>query len=82
MPKAPAPPIPTPQPADPVARVAVEADVRLYRTSAGESLAGIAMRELGDEARWREISDANAGPWPELGPHDRYPPGTTIVLPA
>lgn len=52
-----------------------------YLTSPGESLAGIAARELGDARRWTEIRDYNAKAFPGMQHHDYYPVGTTIRLP-
>ena len=51
-----------------------------YVTQPAESLAGIAMRQLNDESRWREIRDLNSGQFPYMGPHDYYPVGTEIIL--
>ena len=53
----------------------------IYVTSAGESLAGIAMRELGDENRWEEIRDLNDEDFPDMGGSDYYPVGTHLVMP-
>lgn len=52
-----------------------------YVTQPGESLAGIAARELGDARRWAEIRDYNAKAFPGMQHHDYYPVGTTIRLP-
>lgn len=52
-----------------------------YVTQPGESLAGIAARELGDARRWAEIRDYNAKDFPGMQHHDYYPVGTTIRLP-
>ena len=52
-----------------------------YSTSPGESVAGIALRQLGDESRWIEIRDLNAHAFPDVGPHDYYPAGTKLVMP-
>ena len=52
-----------------------------YVTTPGESVAGIALRQLGDESRWEEISDLNAHAFPDMGPHDYYPVGTELVMP-
>ncbi|WP_330114117.1 hypothetical protein SA496_15730 [Pseudomonas sp. JS3066] len=53
-----------------------------YTTQPGESLAGIALRQLKDESRWVEIRDLNARPFPDMGPHDYYPVGTVLDMPA
>lgn len=52
-----------------------------YVTNAGESLKGIAARNLKDARRWLEIRDINAATFPEMGPHDYYPVGAKIKLP-
>ncbi len=52
-----------------------------YTTRSGESVAGIALRELGSEKRWREIADLNAGKFPEMLGADYYPVGTVLMLP-
>ena len=52
-----------------------------YSTSPGESVAGIALRQLGEESRWIEIRDLNAHAFPDVGPHDYYPAGTKLVMP-
>lgn len=52
-----------------------------YSTSPGESVAGIALRQLGEESRWIEIRDLNAHAFPGVGPHDYYPAGTKLVMP-
>lgn len=52
-----------------------------YVTTPGESVAGIALRQLGDESRWIEIRDLNAQAFPDMGPHDYYPVGTKLVMP-
>lgn len=53
-----------------------------YTTQAGESLMGIALRQLGDKRRWEEIRDANATRFPDMDPHDYYPVGTELVMPS
>lgn len=55
---------------------------RAYTTTPGEAVAGIALRQLGDESRWVEIRDLNAHAFPDIGPHDYYPVGTELRLPA
>ncbi|UQY33786.1 DUF2591 domain-containing protein [Pseudomonas fulva] len=54
---------------------------RSYTTNPGESVMGIAMRELKDEKRWKEIRDLNAEAHPNMGPHDYYPVGTLLAMP-
>lgn len=56
--------------------------VPTYTTNPGESLLGIALRELNHGPGWSEIRDLNADRFPDMGPHDYYPPGTVLVLPA
>lgn len=56
-------------------------DAPTYTTEPGESTAGIALRELGDERRWREIVALNADRFPDQGPHDYYPVGTVLNMP-
>ena len=55
---------------------------RVYSTKPGESLAGIACRQLNDDSRWVEIRDINAHVFPDMAHHDYYPVGTNIMLPA
>ncbi len=52
-----------------------------YRTMPGESAAGIAMRELKDEGRWREIVEFNSQRFPDMGANDYYPVGTLLTMP-
>lgn len=52
-----------------------------YVTNPGESLMGIAARQLGAASRWPEIQNINGALFPEMGPHDYYPVGTTLRLP-
>jgi len=52
-----------------------------YTTQPGESLMGIALRQLKDEDRWPEIRDLNADRFADMGPHDYYPPGTVLNMP-
>jgi hypothetical protein len=54
---------------------------RKYQTSPAESLAGIALRELGDETLWLEIARLNSLKFPEMSANDYYPVGTYIILP-
>lgn len=53
-----------------------------YTTRPAEAVAGIALRQLGDESRWVEIRDLNAHAFPGIGPHDYYPVGTVLRMPA
>lgn len=53
-----------------------------YKTKPGDSVMGIALRQLKDESRWVEIRDLNAQAFPDIGPHDYYPVGTLLKLPA
>ena len=53
-----------------------------YTTNSGESLMGIANRELRSSGRWTEIRDLNAHAFPDMGPHDYYPVGTVLRMPA
>lgn len=55
---------------------------RSYSTTPGEAVAGIALRQLKDESRWVEIRDLNAHAFPDIGPHDYYPVGTVLRIPA
>lgn len=52
-----------------------------YVTNPGESLSGIAARQLGAADRWREVRDLNAAAFPGMGQHDYYPVGSTLKLP-
>jgi len=52
-----------------------------YTTQAGESATGIAMRELKDESRWREIADLNDHRFPDMLGSDYYPAGTRLTMP-
>lgn len=52
-----------------------------YKTQAGDSVAGIALRQLKDESRWKEIADLNSEHHPDMLPPDYYPVGTTLILP-
>ena len=54
---------------------------RTYTTRPGESVAGIALRQLKDEGRWREIVALNADRFPDQRACDYYPVGTRILLP-
>lgn len=55
--------------------------MKTYITRAAESLMGIALRELNDEARWKEIRDLNSDKFPDMTGPDYYPVGSTILLP-
>jgi len=61
-----------------------ETSFREYVTKAGESLAGIAMRELGDERRWRAIRALNRSliGREHITANDYFPVGTKIKLPS
>jgi nucleoid-associated protein YgaU len=52
-----------------------------YTTKPAESLAGIALRELGDESRWVEIAKLNEEMFPDMRRSDYYPCGAVIELP-
>lgn len=52
-----------------------------YKTQPGDSVAGIALRQLKDESRWKEIADLNSERHPDMLPPDYYPVGTTLILP-
>ena len=53
---------------------------RIYRVQEGDTLTGIAKRELGKVTRWAEIYDLNRS---VLGTRPDYPaPGTQLTLPA
>lgn len=53
-----------------------------HTTDSGESLCGIALRQLGDETRWTEIRDLNADRFPDMLGADYYPVGTVLKMPA
>lgn len=52
-----------------------------YTTMPGESLMGIALRQLGNEKRWQEIKFLNQDRFPSMLPHDYYPVGTQLTMP-
>ena len=52
-----------------------------YTTNPGESIAGIALRQLGDEKRWQEVRELNEYQHPGMVATDYYPPGTLIIIP-
>lgn len=51
-----------------------------YTTQPGESVAGIALRQLGDENAWKRILACNPKFHDLLAP-DYFPVGTVLVLP-
>lgn len=53
---------------------------RTYTTQPGESVAGIAMRQCGDEEQWRHILAYNPEFWGLL-PCEYFPVGTVLTLP-
>lgn len=61
-----------------------ETSFREYVTKAGESLGGIALRELGDERRWRAIRSLNRSliHREHVTANDYFPVGTKIKLPS
>lgn len=63
-----------------LAPAAVVPEYQCYTTQPGESLGGIALRQLKDESRWIEIRDLNAHEFPDMWPHDYYPVGTVIRI--
>jgi hypothetical protein len=52
-----------------------------YTTTPGESIMGVALRQLGNERRWQEIRRLNADRFPNILPHDYYPVGTVLNMP-
>lgn len=52
-----------------------------YTTTPGESVMGIAFRQLDDERRWGEIEFLNADRFPNIVPHSYYPVGTVLKMP-
>ncbi|MFG2990778.1 LysM peptidoglycan-binding domain-containing protein [Streptomyces sp. NPDC048257] len=66
-------------PAAPMSRPGAAAAKRTYTVRPGDSLAAIARRELGNEARWRELYALNEG---VVGSNpDLVRPGTVLTLP-
>ncbi|MER5773164.1 LysM domain-containing protein [Streptomyces sp. NPDC002039] len=66
-------------PAAPVPKPAPVARKRTYTVKSGDSLSAIARRELGNEARWRELYAMNRG---VVGSNpDLIHPGTVLTLP-
>jgi hypothetical protein len=53
---------------------------RTYTTQPGESVAGIALRQCGDEKAWRHILACNPT-FSDLLPHEYFPVGTVLMLP-
>ena len=51
-----------------------------HKTRPAESLAGIALRKLGDETLWTQIAKLNSLKFPDMGPHNYYPVNTEIVI--
>ncbi|MEU6396997.1 hypothetical protein ABZ867_08390 [Streptomyces cinnamoneus] len=67
-------------PAAPVGKPKPAAERRTYTVRQGDTLAAIAGRELGNEARWRELYAMNRG---VIGANpDLVPPGAVLTLPA
>ena len=54
---------------------------KTYKTRSAESVAGIAIRNLGNEKLWLEIARLNSLDFPDVGPNDYYPVGTVLLLP-
>jgi len=52
---------------------------RLYTVRSGDTLSGIAQKQLGDANRWREIFKLNGD---VISDPDRISPGQVLVLPA
>lgn len=53
-----------------------------YTTQPGESVAGIALRELGTDERWHEIAKLNEDRFPHMIHNEYYPVGTVLKMPA
>jgi hypothetical protein len=58
----------------------VEQTARTYTTKAGEAVAGIALRQCGNEADWRHILACNPK-FADMLPSDYFPVGTVLTLP-
>jgi len=58
----------------------VEQTARTYTTKAGEAVAGIALRQCGNEKEWRHILACNPQ-FADLLPSDYFPVGTVLTLP-
>lgn len=56
------------------------AEPTTYTTRPGESVMGIALRELGNEEAWRHILACNPQ-FADLLPHEYFPVGTVLTLP-
>ncbi|MBD8493873.1 hypothetical protein [Pseudomonas syringae] len=69
-------------PLEQVDRPAEQPTYTEYVTLPGESLMGIAARQLKAAGFWVEIRDLNAHAFPNMGPHYYYPVGTKLRLPA
>jgi hypothetical protein len=54
--------------------------VRTYTTKAGEAVAGVALRQCGNESEWRHILACNPK-FADLLPSDYFPAGTVLTLP-
>jgi hypothetical protein len=54
---------------------------RTYTTQPGESVAGIALRQCGNEAEWRHILACNPQ-FADMLPHEYFPVGTVLTMPA
>jgi hypothetical protein len=52
-----------------------------HTTQPAESVAGIALRQLGDEKLWVEIARLNSLEFPDVHANDYYPVGTVLILP-
>lgn len=52
-----------------------------YKTEPAESVAGMAIRQLGNESRWVDIAWLNSLKFPDIGPNDYYPVGTILIMP-
>jgi predicted nuclease with TOPRIM domain len=52
-----------------------------YETMPAESVAGIALRQLGDVNKWVDIAWLNSLNFPDVGPNDYYPVGTVLIMP-
>jgi hypothetical protein len=56
-------------------------DFLTHKTECAESVAGIALRKLGDEKLWVNIARLNSLEFPEISANDYYPVGTILLLP-
>lgn len=54
----------------------------VYTTRAGESVMGIANRELNSSLRWEEIANLNSDRFPGMRHFDYYPVGTELRMPS